>query len=138
MGFIRNDAMDASEFVAMLSPTNGWFPGHADTVSQVYRGHSSGRYHLQSSALRDARVLRSIVPSWQVGNLTIPRPTEGDTYSTQVTLEYLSLRRFFDEANSHALPLPDYTAIKAFFDESFPWRISDFQSASTSVTVLPE
>ena len=57
---------------------------------------------------------------------------EGDTSSSQVTREYLSLRHFFDACNSHALPLPDYTQIKAFFDSTFPLGLRKFQEGQES------
>lgn len=120
-------AQCAFEFVDMLSPSHGWFPFSAPDTGFVYRGHSNGTYKLLPNALRSSSVLRALVPSWKVGIFTIPRPAEGDTQSAQVTLEYLCLRRFFEDANSHALPLPDYSQINAFFDETFPWGIIAFQ-----------
>jgi len=93
----------------------------------VYRGHSKGSYALLPIALRSSSAFSALVPSWTVGNLTIPRPAEGDTHSAQVTREYLCLRRFFDDANSHALLLPDYNQINAFFDDTFPWGLTAFQ-----------
>lgn len=127
MGYIMNGALTATDFVEMLSPTHGWFPFTKPDVASVYRGHSSGKYPLLPSALRPGQPLKELVPSWQVGNLNISRPAEGDTYSSQVTREYLSLRQFFDASNSYALPLPDYSQIKAFFDSTFPWGLQKFQ-----------
>ena len=132
MGYVMNGAQTATEFVEMLSPTHGWFPFTKPDVASVYRGHSSGKYPLLPSALRTAQPLKDLVTSWQVGNLTIPRPAEGDTYSSQVTREYLSLRQFFEASNSHALPLPDYSQIKAFFDSTFPWGLRKFQEGQES------
>ena len=128
MTCIMNDAHSAFEFVDMLSPSHGWFPFVvAPDSGFAYRGHSNGSYKLLPCALRSSSVLSALVPSWKVGNLTIPRPAEGDTQSTQVTLEYLCLRRFFEDENSHALALPDYSQINTFFDETFPWGITAFQ-----------
>ena len=132
MGYVMNGARTATEFVEMLSPTHGWFPFTKPDVASVYRGHSSGYYPLLPSALRNAQPLKELVTSWQVGNLTIPRPAEGDTYSSQVTREYLSLRQFFEMSNTHALPLPDYSPIKAFFDSTFPWGLRKFQDGTES------
>ena len=125
---IMCDARNAFEFVEMLSPSHGWFPlVVAPEIGFAYRGHSKGIYKLLPSALRSSSVLSALVPSWKVGNLTIPRPAVGDTHSAQVTREYLCLRQFFDDANSHALPLPDYSQINAFFDDTFPWGLLAFQ-----------
>ncbi len=133
MTYIMYGADSAFEFVDMLSPSHGWFPFvAAPDIGFVYRGHSKGTYKLLPSALRSSSAFSALVPSWTVGNLTIPRPAEGDTHSAQVTREYLCLRRFFDDANSHALPLPDYSQINAFFDETFPWGLTAFQRGELS------
>lgn len=105
MGYVMNGARSATEFVEMLSQTHGWFPFTKPDVASVYRGHSSGKYPLLPSALRTAQPLKDLVTSWKVGNLTIPRPADDDTYSSKVTREYRSLRQFFEASNSHALAL---------------------------------
>lgn len=127
MSFLMNDAQDAVEFLEMLSPTHGWFMVNGPDKNMVFRGHSDGKYQLLPSALRKKNPLQVLVPTWMVQNLKVPKPADGDTFSSQVTREYLSLLRFFENCNTHALPLPDFTAIKAYFEMTFPWGISEIQ-----------